>query len=368
MRILHVFRSPVGGLFRHVTDLARGQHELGHDVGIICDSEGGGDFAKMMLGRVEKYCTLGIFRAPISRQPGLGDISGSLFAERIARQVKPHVIHGHGAKGGLYGRVAAWRMGIPSTYTPHYGSLAYHWNTPGGAIILSSEKMLRRMGSGLSFVCNYERDLFDRKVGIGGKPHVTVYNGIWPEEFKEPVMKPDAADFMSLCEIRTVKGIDILIRALARFEKATLTVIGDGPEKPACERLARELGLESRVRFPGSKTPEEALTMGRIMVLSSHRESFPYVVVEAGAARKPLVATSVGGIPEVVPKSMLCEPGSVDALHAKMRAALEGNALAVSGQEAFFSTIRANCCAVSMCKEITAFYERLGAPSTPSRH
>lgn len=361
MRILHVFRSPVGGLFRHVCDLARGQHELGHEVGLLCDSEQGGAFAQMMLKRIEGFCHLGIFRLPISRQPGLGDISGVRHALSVARQVRPAVIHGHGAKGGLYGRTAARRLGIPSTYTPHYGSLAYDWSTPAGAAILGTERLLRQMGSGLSFVCNYERDLFDQKIGLGGKPHVTVYNGIWPEEFKEPVMTPDATDFMSLCEIRAVKGIDLLIRALARFETATLTVVGDGPEKAACQRLARELGLEDRIRFPGSKPPEEAVTLGRIMVLPSHRESFPYVVVEAGAARKPLIATAVGGIPEVVPAAMMCEPGNVDALHARMASTLAMEAEMAAAQETFFTTVRAKCCAVGMCREITDFYRHMGA-------
>jgi glycosyltransferase involved in cell wall biosynthesis len=361
MRILHVFRSPVGGLFRHVCDLARGQHALGHEVGVFCDSSGGGDFANQMLARIEPYCALGIFRAPIARQPGISDISGCQQAYRVARRLRPDVIHGHGAKGGLYGRTAAYRLGIVSSYTPHYGSLAFDWASASGAAILAVEVLLRRIGTGLSFVCNYERDLFDAKIGIGGKAHTTIYNGIWPEEFHEPELQPDATDFMSLCEIRAVKGIDILIRALARFDKASLTVVGDGPEKTACIELARSLGIADRVRFPGSLMPQEAVRTGRIMVLPSHRESFPYVVVEAGASRKPLVATRVGGISEVVPEALLCAPGSVEELHAKMKSAHERDATMMASQEQFFATVRKSCSADVMCAEITAFYQRMGA-------
>ncbi len=364
MRILHVFRSPVGGLFRHVCDLARGQHEMGHDIGIFCDSGEGGEFAARMLKRVEPHCHLGIHRSPIPRQPGLGDLSGAGLVRRVAEKIRPDVIHCHGAKGGLYGRLAAWKLGIPSTYTPHNGSLAYDWSTPAGATYLSVERFLRRIGSGLSFVCKYERDLFDKKIGVAGKPHVIVYNGVWPDEFKEPVLQPNASDFLALGEIRKVKGLDVLIRALARFPSATLTIVGDGPDKTAQQGLARELGLAGRVHFPGVMPAAEALTAGRIMVLSSHKEAFPYVVIEAGAARKPLVATAVGGVPEIVPETLLCPPGSIDALYAKMKAQLERDPEMQAANTLFFKNVSERCNAMNMCKDITQFYSSLSNTSS----
>jgi glycosyltransferase involved in cell wall biosynthesis len=359
MRILHVFRSPVGGLFRHVCDLARGQDELGHEIGIFCDSGEGGEFAARMFKRVEPHCRLGIHRAPIPRQPGFGDMSGVRLVRRVAEKLRPDVIHCHGAKGGLYGRIAAWKLGIPSTYTPHNGSLAYDWSSPAGVAYLSAERLLRRIGCGLSFVCRHERDLFDQKIGIAGRPHAVVYNGLWSDEFKEPVLKPDVTDFMALGEIRKVKGLDILIRALNRFPAATLTIVGDGPEKTAIEGLAGELGLAGRVRFAGVLPPAEALTTGRIMVLSSHKEAFPYVVLEAGAARKPLVATAVGGVPEIVPEALLCQPGNADALSAKMKAQLDKTDETVAANALFFKNIQEDCSAVKMCKQITRFYSSL---------
>lgn len=125
MRVLHVFRTPVGGLFRHVRDLARGQFEAGHAVGILCDSTTGGDTAVKLLDSVAPWCRLGITRIPISRLPGLGDLSGARQTQGVAADLKPDIIHCHGAKGGLYGRIAARRLGIPSVYTPHGGSLHY---------------------------------------------------------------------------------------------------------------------------------------------------------------------------------------------------------------------------------------------------
>jgi glycosyltransferase involved in cell wall biosynthesis len=197
MRILHVFRTPVGGLFRHVRDLARGQSELGHDVGILCDSTTGGETAVKLLESVAPFSALGVARIPISRLPGLGDVSGAMQTRAHAARLKPDIIHCHGAKGGLYGRIAARRLGIPSVYTPHGGSLHYAWTSPAGAVFLSAEKGLAAIGSGLLFVCDYEKTAFDAKIGLGGKPHAVIHNGLWPEEFATASPAPDAAETFS---------------------------------------------------------------------------------------------------------------------------------------------------------------------------
>lgn len=362
MRILHVFRNPVGGLFRHVRDLARGQKQLGHEVAIFCDSTGGGAFAEHLIEEARGHCSLGITRAPISRAPGIGDFNGVQLVMKAAQSVKADIIHGHGAKGGLYARVAGWRLGIPNTYTPHAGSLNYEWNSIQGAIYLSSEKMLRRIGSGVCFVCHYEKQAFDRKVGIKGKPHVTVYNGLWPEDFKPAVARADATDFMTLGEIRPIKGIDVMLRALARIKGASVSVVGDGPNVGEYRALAESLGIASLVRFTGPKPWPEAVTMGRIMVLSSHNESFPYVVLEAGAAGLPLVATRVGGVAEVVAGEMLCPPGDVDALHAIMLKTFQRQGRNSDIAKELTRAVREKCSAVSMCRDISGFYETLINP------
>jgi glycosyltransferase involved in cell wall biosynthesis len=361
MRILQVFRNPVGGLFRHVRDVARGQSELGHDVAMLCDSDGGGEFANRLLEDSKQHCKLGMTRVPIPRAPGLGDWAGATLVMEKAREIKADVIHGHGAKGGLYARLAGWRLGIPSTYTPHFGSLHYSWSSPAGAAYLSTEMMLRRMGAGLCFVCDFERRMFDKKVGIGNTPHVTIYNGLWPEDFKPAVPRPDATDFMSLGEIRTVKGLDILMRALKRIDGASVTMVGDGPQKAEYMALAKELGIADRVRFPGSMTVDQAVTMGKVMVLSSHNESFPYVVLETAAASLPLVATAVGGVPEIAPAEFLCEPGSVDALHAKMLSALTSQSNNSSAALQFTKAVREKCDALEMCRSLVNFYATLKA-------
>ena len=325
MRILHVFRTPVGGLFRHVRDLARGQHELGHEVGILCDSTTGGETAVKLLESVAPFAKLGVKRIPISRLPGMGDISGANQTRAYAATLKPDIIHCHGAKGGLYGRVAAKRLGIPSVYTPHGGSLHYSWSSPSGAVFLSAEKGLAAIGSGLIFVCDYEKRAFAEKIGLGSKRHAVIHNGLWPEEFATAEPAPGAADILFIGDMRMLKGVDVLLEALSALNAArpvTACLVGDGPDLDAFKAQASVLKLDGRVSFPGRMGAREAFAKGRILVMPSRAESFPYVVLEACAAGVPLIASDVGGIPEVLPKTELVPPGDSAALAKRLETAL----------------------------------------------
>lgn len=363
MRILHVFRTPVGGLFRHVRDLARGQSAEGHGVGILCDSTTGGENATRLIETATPHCTLGISRIPISRLPGLGDMSGVSQTLAHARRVKPDIIHCHGAKGGLYGRLAARRLGIPSVYTPHGGSLHYKWLSPAGAAFLGAEWLLARAGTGFHFVCRYERDTFDAKIGIGSKQARVIYNGLWPEEFSLVAPDSDAADVLFIGDMRRLKGVDLLLEAMAairRSRQVTACLVGDGPDMDAFRAQATALGLDGHVTFPGRMPASAAFRRGRILVMPSRAESFPYVVLEACAAGVPMLASRVGGIPEVLDDTSLFAPESVAALATCLGSALDNP---VGVREAAMATrarLQGSFTATGMVNEVLSLYHSLG--------
>src|SRR5438105_3153545 len=142
LNLLHVFRAPVGGLFRHVVDVARGQTARGHRVGLIADSSTGGADAEAKLDALAHELALGVTRVPMSRQIGLSDFPALTHVRRRAADVGAHVIHGHGAKGGAYARLATNGRAI-CVYTPHGGSLHYHWASAAGFLYLAAERALR---------------------------------------------------------------------------------------------------------------------------------------------------------------------------------------------------------------------------------
>ena len=370
MKILHVFRTPVGGLFRHVRDLARGQAALGHEVGIICDSTTGGEAASGLLAGIGPFCSLGIERIEISRLPGLGDFSAVAATRRQAQKRGVDIIHGHGAKGGLYGRLAARALGIPSVYTPHGGSLHYRWPAFPGFVFLATEWVLARLGTGMIFVCEFERRSFAQKIGLGGKPNTVVHNGLWPEEFKAVKPHSDAADVLYMGDMRHIKGVDVLLKALAavrRKRAVTACLVGDGPDFAAFKGLAETLGLGKSVTFPGRLPTAEALKRGRLLVLPSRAEAFPYVVLEAVAGRVPLIASGVGGIAEILPEKNLCPPDNPEALARHIEMALAIPAAVAEDAKALSHSAKALFDAGVMARNVTAFYKQLLPDRAASR-
>src|SRR5882672_9388252 len=105
LRILHTVRTPVGGIFRHILDLANGQVERGHHVGLIADSLTGGERAEAALAEIAPRLTLGVYRFPIHREPVPTDLLAWGRFMRLIRRLKPDVLHGHGAKAGAFIRL-----------------------------------------------------------------------------------------------------------------------------------------------------------------------------------------------------------------------------------------------------------------------
>lgn len=371
MRCLQVFRTPIGGLFRHVRDLVRGLSALGHDVGIICDSTTGGSAADDALSALQDACSLGIHRLPIGRLPGLADVAAASAIGRIAASLKPDILHGHGAKGGVYARLAGPRLKVPALYTPHGGSLHYDWSDPRGAVFLAAERLMLPRGAGLLFVCDYERSVFERKIGLAGLPYRIVNNGLWPEEFAPVILADDARDLVFLGEMRHLKGVSDLLEALARLDAwrpVSAALVGDGPDRQEFEALALRLSLAERVRFMGALPARQAFGLGRVMVMPSRAESFPYVVLEAVAAAKPLIATRVGGIPEILPPENLVPPATPEALARAIKENLSDpqDGIGVRAQ-ALAQDARTRFSAATMCGKIAEFYQDVLASRTALR-
>ncbi|HMI10893.1 MAG TPA: glycosyltransferase family 4 protein, partial [Bradyrhizobium sp.] len=105
LRILHAVRTPVGGIFRHILDLANGQVDRGHHVGLIADSLTGGERAEAALKEIAPRLELGVHRLAIRREPFPSDVWVWARFMQLIRRLKPDVLHGHGAKTGAFIRL-----------------------------------------------------------------------------------------------------------------------------------------------------------------------------------------------------------------------------------------------------------------------
>jgi glycosyltransferase involved in cell wall biosynthesis len=147
-----------------------------------------------------------------------------------------------------------------------------------------------------------------------------------PAPADEPAAVARSEDtFVFAGRLTEQKALHVALEAIAQVDGARLVLVGDGPERERLERLADRLGLDGRVEFRGAQPRAaalEALAGATAAVLPSAWENFPHAAVEALAAGTPVVATPVGGVPEIVrdgENGLLVEPGSVDALAEALR-------------------------------------------------
>ena len=399
LNILHVLRAPVGGLFRHVTDLARGQAARGHRVGLIADRSTGGAQAEATLTSLASKLALGVTRVPMSRHVGASDFLAVRHVSQRAQAVAANVIHGHGAKGGAYARLGVTPSStdrkIIRVYTPHGGSLHFHWGSPMGLIYLNAERALMSRTDLFLFESAYGRAVFKTKIGEPPSlprslprslpPNLppalvrVVHNGVTDDEFQPIVVSQGATDLLFVGELRMLKGVDVLIAAIkqlaqeGRFgagngegRQITATIVGDGPDRARFEREVAKHGLGEQVQFVGAKPARQAFSLGRLLVVPSRAESLPYIVLEAAAAGVPMIATRVGGIPEIFgpDAGTLVGPGDPAALAQAISQAMQDRGARHSASLRLKTRLRALFSADAMTDAIlTAYREALAANS-----
>jgi glycosyltransferase involved in cell wall biosynthesis len=196
-----------------------------------------------------------------------------------------------------------------------------------------------------------------RKVWPSSQPSVPC---LWPEEFATVDPAPDATDLVFVGELRRLKGLgDLLtaIAALGRVRPVTLTIVGDGADRAAFENQAGALKIADRVRFLGAMPARQAFPLGRVLVMPSHAESFPYVLLEAAAAGISIIATRVGGIPEVIPSPELVSPRAPEELAGAIGQRLASFETARANALALRNSLTQRFSAASMCAAVTSFYE-----------
>lgn len=368
MRILHCLRAPVGGLFRHVLDLAAEQAARGHDVGIVADSTARNALTDRLFAGIAPSLALGAVQLPMSRHPGLGDIKAARAVTQIARPLKLDVLHGHGAKGGAYARLArralrAEGQRVNVFYTPHGGTLNFRPGTVRGRVFMRVEHFLEHFTDGLIFESANAARVYRERLGEGPAPQRIIPNGLRPEDFFQVEHTPgQARDVLFVGELRDIKGVDVLLQALADLARGgmplTAAIVGSGPQEAALKAHSNALGLQDSVVFTGALPAREAFSLGRVMVVPSRMESFPYIVLEAAAAGLPLITTSVGGIPEIVAgtDTELILPGDACALTDAIRAIFDDMPAAHARAERLKRNVAAKFTVSGMADSVLGFY------------
>ena len=213
------------------------------------------------------------------------------------------------------------------------------------------------------FESAYGLEVFRAKVGDPGARARVVHNGVAAAEFEPVAAHEQAADLVFVGELRLLKGVDVLIKAIAMLTRegrnVTATIVGDGPDRKAFEAEVAAQRLDDAIRFVGVKPARTAFAFGQVMVVPSRAESLPYIVLEAAAAGMPLIATRVGGIPEIFGPDAgeLVAPNDVPALAKAIGQALDNAAAKAEAALRLQSRIRTEFSADVMSAAILNAYQ-----------
>ncbi len=246
-------------------------------------------------------------------------VEAAVLAAHLRKKGVRH-LHNHIAKSSCtVAMLMSELSGIPYSFTLHGPDIFFapdHWRL--------DEKVKRaKFVACISHFCRSQAMAFSNPKHWS-KLHI-IHCGVDPSRYEDGE-DPVDTNLLFVGRLAPVKGLPILLRALeplkAKYPKIHLTVIGDGQGRKALEKQTRQAGLSDNVSFVGYKSQSEvaeALAASDLFVLPSFAEGVPVVLMEAMAARRPVVTTQIAGIPELVTdgaSGLLVPPGNPEALTA----------------------------------------------------
>ncbi len=349
---------PDGGVTRHVIDVVDGLDQERWHVDVACPT--GSDPWLELAGR-PNVCVHPL--AP-GKEPGLTDAAD--FRRILDLVARADVVHAHASKAGFLTRLAAalTRRRAAVAFTPHAWSF---WAADRRSRVwLALERTAAHWCRAIVSVSDAERRA-GLAAGVGSERQYRVIpNGIDPAPFDQP-RRIVPGRILVVGRLAAPKRPDVAIRALARvrtrYPDARLDVVAHGPLEAETSALVRELGLQDVVRLLGKRNDvPDLLAQAQCFLLTSDYEGCPYSVLEAMAAGVPVVATRVGGLPELVvdgETGLLFEPGDPDAAAAALEQLLESPDRARLLGEAGRARLRREFGRERMVRETTALYDAL---------
>jgi glycosyltransferase involved in cell wall biosynthesis len=376
--VLRLFsRLNIGGPSLHVILLSHGLRPLGYETRLVVGRESPreGNLRALAAERgvaCETMAGLGREIAP------LRDVVALVGLVRLMRGWRPAIVHTHTAKAGLLGRLAARAARVPTVvHTFHGHVLRGYFSPPKEAVFRRLEGFLATAADALVAVSEQvKRDLVDLGVAPASKIRVIPLGlelGPLAGELPRGVLRGElgiGADtpLVGLVgRLVPIKDVPTFLKAaghvLERRPDVRFALVGDGEERASLEALRASLGLERAVHFFGWRR-ELASVYGDldVVVNASRNEGTPVALIEALAAARPVVATAVGGTPDLIgrdERGLLVPPGEPLALARAVLTTLEESDAARRRAQAGREHVLSQHTSERLIRDVDALYREL---------
>jgi len=292
---------------------------------------------------------------------------------RLIERLKPQIIHTHLCDAGIWGRLVGKLAGVPVIMTTEHGMTL--WKKRHHLLL---ERFINRFTDKMIAVSEDIRQRRIHSEGVSPEKIITIPNAVNIERFsrinsREQVrteLEIETSSFVigTVARLVPAKRLDCLLEAAREVceavPQARFLIIGDGPLREKLERQALQLDLTPHyVRFLGSRPDiPELLSAVDIFVLSSEREGLPVSLLEAMATSRPIVATQVGGIPQVIQdgyNGVLVSPHDPAGLAKAILTLMEDSTLREAVAREGYRTVETRFSVDVISKQIIELYDRL---------
>jgi glycosyltransferase involved in cell wall biosynthesis len=370
-------RLNVGGPSVHVILLTAGLAPLGYETRLVVGREAPWEGNCLDLAAA-RGVTVEVIEGLGREIRPLNDLRAFFALLRLIRAFRPHVVHTHASKAGLLGRLAAVLGRVPVVVHTYHGHvLRGYFGWLKTLVFRGAERALAASCDALIAVSESVReDLLRLRVAPPARIRVVPLgldlvplSGVLPRGgLRKVAGVPDAAPLVGIVgRLAPIKDVGSFLEAAALVRRslpgAHFAVVGDGEERGALEGQARALGLGDAVHFHGWRRDMAAVYGDLDLVVNASRnEGTPVALIEALAAGRAVVATDVGGTPDVLARGahgVLVPPGDPPALAAAILESLQAPVRAQERARAGQASVLVRHAAARLVGDVDGLYREL---------
>ena len=361
-KVLQVLEATEGGTRRHLVDLVMHLDPARFAVSVACSTRRDPAFLDDI--RLLEARGIAVHVLPMRRAVSpLWDAVALVRLVRLMRRGRYDVVHTHSSKAGILGRVAATLSGVPRVvHTPHVFPFDMSVNRMARFCYFQSERFAARLTDCL--VCVFPSQRRTAETLLDRSKVIVVENAVDGRTPAQPVGDGRLQVGM-VGRLTLQKGPAYFVEAArlvaARLPQVRFALIGEGPLRVALERQIAATGLGSQFSMAGARDEAaDLLALLDVVVLPSLWEGLPYVLLDALAAGKAIVATRVGGVPDVIVdgvNGLLVPPCEPQALASAVLKLLENTAWRATIGEQARKTAAARPGLAMMVARLSEVYE-----------